>query len=298
MVKIKNKKGFTLVECIVAMAVLAIMSLLLMMILNITVNSRNNNQHLEREIDKQIDHIVANESVTQVPFEQTLKFEIVNSGETSYVETIPIANDDNGLDANKIYDKKNEVGIEVDILKYNFKDYQLFKDIKNNTLNPPPGVNEKKAYGGAKIVNGKINVSGSKTEILNGTEVIGYNIILTYSCSVAEFSKTAGIKIVIPSGAYNVKKGDSTNVSTLVLTAPDVIRIQPISGTSEDWKPEHPSNINIVASVHFDISKSDYDRNFKSVGEFYELSENPQEYATLVYEQPDELLPIETAVPD
>lgn len=298
MVNIKNKKGFTLVECIVAMAVLAIMSLLLMMILNITVSSRNNNQHLERAIDKQVEHIVANENVTQAPFEQTLKFEVVNPGETSYVETIPVATDDNGLDANKIYDKNNECGIEVDILKYNFKDYKLFKDIKNNTLNPPPGFYAKKAYGGAKIVDGKINVNGSKTEIINGTDVIGYNVILTFACSVAEFSKTAGIKILIPSGAYNVKKGDSTNVSTLVLTAPDVIRIQPIFGTSEDWKPATPNNIGIVASVHFDISKSDYDRNFKSIGEFYELSEKPQDYATLVYEQPDELLPIETAVPD
>lgn len=46
--KLKSKKGFTLVECVVAMAVLAIMSLLLMMILNVTVMTRNSNMKTER----------------------------------------------------------------------------------------------------------------------------------------------------------------------------------------------------------------------------------------------------------
>ncbi|MDE6579467.1 MAG: type II secretion system GspH family protein, partial [Ruminiclostridium sp.] len=47
MKKLRRKNGFTLVECVVAMAVLAIMSLLLTMILSVTLKTRNSNMQLE-----------------------------------------------------------------------------------------------------------------------------------------------------------------------------------------------------------------------------------------------------------
>lgn len=298
MVKMKNKKGFTLVECVVAMAVLAIMSLLLMMILTITINSRNANRKIEREIDSQVDYLIANESTAAEAFAQTLVFEVENPGDTKFTETVPVAGTnaagvDNGIDADKIYATGTAAtDVEVDILKYDFEDYNYFKDIKNNTSTPLPGSSGEKAYGGAKI-SGNITVNGSKTDIMNGTDVVGHHVTLRFSCNVTACSKTAGIKIVLPSGVYNVEKGSgSSSITTITPTSSDVVRIQPAFGTDENRAPG-----NIVAEIKFDISKSDYDRNFKSVSQFYADSNTASDNATLIYKQPTDLLPVETAAP-
>lgn len=296
MKQIKTKSGFTLVECVVAMAVLAIMSLLLMMILNVTINARNNNRQLERELDGQIQSLVADESVTAESVQTEIKFEVSNPGETNYVETIPApgtnaAGTDNGLDADKIYVTGNEA--EVDVIEYDFDDFKLFKDIANGALpgTPATPVHTSKAYGGAKI-NGNIEITETgKTDITDaGGNVTAHNVTLQISCNVVECSKTAGIKLVLPAGVYNFKKGACTSVTTVTLVSSDTIRIQPASGSDENAAPG-----NIVAVVSFDISKNDYDRNFKSVGEFYG-SGTSSNYASHSYEQPDDLLPIETPV--
>ena len=57
MKKLRKNSGFTLVECLVAMAVLAIMMLGLLMILNAAVKQRNRNTQQEREIDQQVEQI-------------------------------------------------------------------------------------------------------------------------------------------------------------------------------------------------------------------------------------------------
>ena len=58
MKKLLKNSGFTLLECIVAMAVLAVMTLGLLMILNVTVKQRNQNSEIERSVDNQAENIV------------------------------------------------------------------------------------------------------------------------------------------------------------------------------------------------------------------------------------------------
>ena len=60
MKKLRKNSGFTIVECVVAMAVLAVMALGLMMILNATVRQRNLNTQLERDVDSQVDKVIRN----------------------------------------------------------------------------------------------------------------------------------------------------------------------------------------------------------------------------------------------
>ena len=55
--KLRKNGGFTLVECVVAMAVLAVMTLGLMMILSVTVKQRNLNTQKERNIDEQVEQV-------------------------------------------------------------------------------------------------------------------------------------------------------------------------------------------------------------------------------------------------
>lgn len=58
MKKLRKNSGFTLVECIVAMAVLAVMTVGLLMILNVTVKQRNQNTNMERNVDDQVENVV------------------------------------------------------------------------------------------------------------------------------------------------------------------------------------------------------------------------------------------------
>lgn len=58
MKKLRKNSGFTLVECIVAMAVLAVLMVGLLMIMSVIVRQRNDNTTMERNIDNQVEQIV------------------------------------------------------------------------------------------------------------------------------------------------------------------------------------------------------------------------------------------------
>ena len=65
MKKLRKNSGFTLVECVVAMAVLAVMTLGLLMILSVTVRQRNQNTQAERDVDYQVEQVVQGNTVTE-----------------------------------------------------------------------------------------------------------------------------------------------------------------------------------------------------------------------------------------
>ena len=65
MKKLRKNSGFTLVECVVAMAVLAVMTLGLLMILSVTVRQRNQNTQTERDMDYQVEQVVNGNSKTE-----------------------------------------------------------------------------------------------------------------------------------------------------------------------------------------------------------------------------------------
>lgn len=270
--RFRNKKGFTLVECVVAMAVLAIMSLLLMMILNLTINSRNRNMKLDRELDEQV-AILAGAGVETTAHTQAIAFE---QGSTVF-ETIPPADTANKLEAEKVYQTGFEA--ELDALKYDFKNYKIFDDIKNGGVvggttvvtTAPPLV-----YGAADISGGaKVNISEySKTDIKDDpsdpSKVTGYEVTLLVKFGVNSGSPEKGLKVKIPVGNYDFgyNKAFTSNAVNIVLIDKDTVRIQPASGTSEEIPTTTPP-IDVKAYIEFKISKDDYDNNFGSVAKFY-----------------------------
>lgn len=56
----RKNSGFTLVECVVAMAVLAVMMVGVLMLMNAIVKQRNRNIEIERDIDDQVEQVVQN----------------------------------------------------------------------------------------------------------------------------------------------------------------------------------------------------------------------------------------------
>ena len=57
MKKLLKRKGFTLVECIVAIAIFALMSALVMQILALSIRQYRSNHHIEMDMDAQIKDI-------------------------------------------------------------------------------------------------------------------------------------------------------------------------------------------------------------------------------------------------
>lgn len=87
MKKLRKNSGFTLVECLVAMAVLAVMTVGLMMILNATVRQRNHNMQLERDVDKQVEQVI-NQDDTVVTKEDVADIKISDDMKISGVQKV------------------------------------------------------------------------------------------------------------------------------------------------------------------------------------------------------------------
>ena len=233
MKRLNNKSGFTLVECVVAMAVLAIMSLLLMMILTSTINARNANQKLEKDIDSQVDKIVGTGAIT-TEYKSEIVFSYPNGAGGTFTESIPADNDD-GVKAKKRYDSTAEAALGA--LQYDFSEYEKFKDIKNGIGSTPTVTTSKNIYGSegneVKITENAINRSGEK-EV---TWTVGYN-------SANPGAKEISVKIILPAGWHDVSFSGTSAGKMLMIDA-NTVRIE--SGDAS-----------VNAAITFQISDEDY----------------------------------------
>lgn len=230
MKKIKRKKGFTLVECVVAMAVLAIMSLLLMMILTVTINSKNKSTAIEKDIDRQIDSIVGGGAITT---EYTS--EIVFNCPDGFTELIPAADNDNGIEANKRYDSTAEAALGA--IQYDFSEYEKFKEIENGIGSTPPVTGLGKIYGSegnpVKITETVVDGSGEKKV----TWTVDYN-------SAKPDAKEISVKIILPTGWHDISFS-GTSAGKMLMIDENTVRIE--SGDAS-----------VNAAITFNISDDDY----------------------------------------
>lgn len=272
MKKLNNKKGFTLVECIVAMAVLAIMSLLLMMILNITVLSRNKNMSLEKELDEQIGNIVA-AGAESASYTKSIAFEM----DGTIIDTIPPADTVNEIEAANLY--QTGYDIELDALKYDFQKYKVFDDIKKGGVvgsSVASTTTFPLVYGAVDIANSAIiHIEEYAKNLLkenpsDPTEITGYDVTLEVKFYVNSGSPEKGLKIKIPDGNYDVSfdKSYTYNAVNVVAISKDTVRIQPANGTNESFNTTSPP-LEVKTYIKFKISKDDYNNKFKSVADFY-----------------------------
>lgn len=252
--RFKSKKGFTLVECVVAMAVLAIMSLLLMMILNVTIKARNNNMTMEREIDQQIDQLVKATVTAEAQTQQIEFVQDIGGGVTSGIEAIP-GDGSQGMKAKKVYNEGYDA--ELDVLEYDYEDYQKFKDIANGQVpgSPlPAGANL--VYGSAAVnsdASGRVSITEmSCTDNGNGTKTVNMKV----STNVSDASVEAALKIVLPTAAYSIKDVSQINAS-LVAISDNVVRIEPSSAGY------------VESQFSFIINSDSYTNDYECATKFY-----------------------------
>lgn len=212
----KHCGGFTLVECIVAMAVLCVMSLLLMMIMSVTVTQRNKNMQLERDIDTQVAELANNapSDPTATPSTDPVANNIVFSDGT-WSEAIP-ANGVDGVVANKkVYPNDN---VALGALNYNFDAY--------NVVTVPGGTGtsdgdspdpDSEIYGGCELV-------GTPTVNKNDSQK---QIEISFTCK--NHSPDKSMKYTLPDGVVFDKVVSKTNAKANLISD-RVVRIEP-SGT-------------------------------------------------------------------
>lgn len=198
MKRLKSKSGFTLVECVVAMAVLAIMTVGLLMILGVTVRTRNSNTQLEREVDRQVQDIVQGDNVTTEAYKDPISFKDEAGNDVG-----EIPGNGGGVKADKKYQENEDVDVEVGRLDYDFKDM---------TASPSPGgdggnKDGKISQAGNFKVYGAADLSGGTVKIKEAAKVTTsdpYKITWEITFNPLSLADERGIKIVFPSGASQI----------------------------------------------------------------------------------------------
>lgn len=273
MKKLKRKSGFTLVECIVAMAILVIMTLLLSMILTVTLNMRIHNMSLEREMDDQVQDLVQKVGVVTAAQPDTIVFE---QG-VKAIEVIPKDGDD-GMSADKVYFENVEA--EIGALEYDFGHFTDFDQISKGfvkTYTPDGDINGtvtwKKGGGGdgtpsiggdAKVYGGvdssKVTISDSCTNVDGGKKVV---LEVTFKVDSVNTPgaviNECALKVDVPATAKSITCTAVTNCKAIPI-ASNVARIEP-SGTGD-----------VKATISFEITSDEYDNNYKCVSYFYKGS--------------------------
>ena len=247
MKKLRKNSGFTLVECIVAMAVLAVMMLGLLMIISVTVRQRNQNTQTERDIDKQVEQLVqGNGTVT----------ESVAGGDIDFGGYIISG-------AHKVY--FNDGNLQIGSLKYDIGSSSYEGDPDEEEKKEPEGdyngkpenpLANSKVYGAlettAKNAEGKSTITvtqQSKTDNPDDTTTLVWRIDFNLE---GKIGSERSIKLVFPSYgkliAYTIQAGSECYVHKVGYYT---VRIE----------PKNQYNPHIQVDVEFIIPTSEYKAN-------------------------------------
>lgn len=242
MKNLKKKKGFTLVECVVAMAVLAIMSLLLTMILTVSMKTRNTNMEIEREIDEQVDKIVGVNKSSEEERDKSIDFE----QNKTVIDSIP-KNGTDDLEAHKNSFDGDEISLGA--LNYNFENYTGWGESSTNTVYCSQC---KKSYEKDKLLEGgkkcplghslikEQNIESDKVrgavdvasvQLVEGTPTDNGDGTKTYKITVrldpASCSTEKSLKITLPTSVKSINAATKTSNAVGYVIAKNTLRIEP-----------------------------------------------------------------------
>lgn len=221
--KIIKKHGFTLVECIVAMAVLAIASLLLTMILSVTVKQRNSNMQIERAIDSQIEEIAVTASVSEDPILAPISFDKGGN--------IP-ADSQEDVKAKKKFYTDVDGNIKFAVVDYNFDQYVITTSVAGSSTTSPTAFVI--TYGSPKV-SGYSNVNDITINETNTATKTTWTI--KFKGESTNYLENESVKIALPSGIKNIAvneilPGHSWDQKVCLLSN-NILRIQTTIGNNE-----------------------------------------------------------------
>lgn len=276
MKKLRRKNGFTLVECVVAMAVLAIMSLLLMMILSVTLKTRNNNMQLESDIDKQVENLASGNGAVTESYNDGIAFDgfTIPGNSTPNVSANKASGDQNGLsrlefDFEKYFDDMGEppkLGSDKDDEKVEVGDWEKtapcfgYIDLKEKVY-----ITETKTYDEtAKTYDIKWNVQFT---------VNSYSAVDSVKFTLPVGSKFTGWST--PTGAEYKPQWESDGIGYTRKLTKYILMIRP-NDKSADPDPVK-TELKVEVDLKFTISEEDYNENYKNLASYFGVGDFPDQ---------------------
>lgn len=244
MKKLSKKSGFTLVECVVAMAILAIMTLMLAMMMNIIVHLRSDNQKVEEGVDEQVEYLVN---------EQNVATEKIDNGNIDFGDGIVIPGDK----ANKVYFNDPDANVQVGAVKYDFgaiitttpvtePDSTTTTTAPSNDI--PINIGDKRVYGAIEVDSNGVKVTQTNITTTDNDYIMEW----TFEFTATESSEIKALKAAFPIGAELISYKDTFNNCNVHCLGDRVVRLSPKNNV------QNGSTQNINVTIEFKISKDNY----------------------------------------
>lgn len=266
----KKNKGFTLVECVIAIAIFAIMMAIVSGILSISIRQYGHNDKLEKDVDGQIQNLADNSNVA-VNSAPDISMEFEKGDGLNAGVSAPTINIDNVKIKNESGSESNFDRLEID---------QIFANIKPE----PPADDEGKS---PSMADGQhvYGVKGLKSvEVSETLATSGDNTIVTLGVKIVDedlvLNKTGtALKVVLPKETLAIKISNlHTNIKYVILTN-GTIRFDKIdkSFTEKDFG----------VTIEFTIPTKDFETEYVNFGAYFLKDESSTVHSATLLENPD-----------
>lgn len=246
--KLRRKKGFTLVECIVSMAIFALMSAIVMQILAISLAQHRRNHVVEKDMDAQIQNIVnENALVERETADIAMKFVNASGGSMNTV-TIKDVN---------IQRNESENG---DRLELNTLDVNIMPDENGGNKNNQ----------GAGMVTDDIHIYGTKgcEEVyVKGTDTVAngiHTILLDFQVytndSVISQAESCAIKVALPVSSKGIVVTPDSTMAYSMLTSTTV------RFNDKDFNSKETT---YTMHIKFTLTEEQYDKEYVSFAKYF-----------------------------
>lgn len=254
--KLKSNSGFSLVECIVAIAILAIMSAMVMAILSAAVNLRKQNSESEASIDSQVDSIIDDPTaIVSENFTESITFQKGTADEFEIK-----ADAAEGITATRLYD--DTADLQISAVDFDYTAYVA------NVINTEGGASltaGARAYGGVQTVGQQITIQ-TPVNLSSPSGIVEVQWNCSFTLDTAQ-DASKSVKLKLPIGA-TITESDITVIAPSVDVKPRVlsdnsVRIGAVVG-GDNVMPA--GNYNVV--LKFKMSAADYTNYYKSLSNY------------------------------
>lgn len=238
--RLRKNKGFTLVECVVALALLAIMSTMVMTILSMASQVHSANRSAEQAMDEQVVGMAQGSITATTEVDPVIQF---YNGNTAVAA---IDGSTTGIDVN--FNRDSSSKYPIGGLEFDCEAYQGV--IENEAGGAGGGDASTRVYGACNTSTVTVAQASSTFDSASNTYTIKWQI----QFSVSECADILAMKVVMPIGAkYKTSAGSSCNT---LLISDRTLRIQPTSNGS------------CTTVLTFELSKTDYDVFYRSFANY------------------------------
>ncbi len=252
---LKRKKGFTLTEVLVAMAVFAIMSAIVMQILAISIRYYGRNDRVDKDLDAQIENLVTeNALVERNTVELTLDF-IGTSGSAAGSLTVDASVKKDSTDQDERLEL-NTFDAEISSIESGDDDENAGGGMITDTIH----LYGTKGIDSIVIASQQIYAPG--TGGLEATYEITLNIKIdqTTNQSLSQYESNA-VKISLPDSARNVSVDAGDKLTHIMLSSTNV--------RLSDKDPSSKDNIYDSIKITFTLPESAYDTEYGSFAKYF-----------------------------